>query len=183
MSPARRPVTEVPRIETERLVLRGRRRADFEPYARMWADLEVARFTSGAPLAREDAWMRFGRSAGLWTLTGYGSWVVEEKSGGRFVGDVGPADYGRDIEPSLAGKPEFGWVISPAFQGAGFASEATRAALAWTEAKFPHTIFSCIISPENAASIRVAAKLGFLEVARTTYRGKAINVYERLPPS
>jgi RimJ/RimL family protein N-acetyltransferase len=33
---------------------------------------------------------------------------------------------------------------------------------------------SCIISPENQASLRVAAKLGFGETARTQYNGEII---------
>jgi RimJ/RimL family protein N-acetyltransferase len=33
---------------------------------------------------------------------------------------------------------------------------------------------TCIISPENAPSIRLAGKLGFREVTRTDYNGEII---------
>lgn len=172
---------EVPRLETARLVLRGRRIEDFEDYAAMWADAEGVRFTAGQPVSREDSWLRFGRAAGLWALNGYGPFVVEERATGRLVGDVGPADYGRDMSPSLAGKPEFGWVIAREFWGRGYAREATAAALDWTATKFPQAIFSCIIDPDNRSSLALAARFGFREVARAPYKGKTLIVLERPP--
>jgi RimJ/RimL family protein N-acetyltransferase len=60
---------------------------------------------------------------------GFGFWVVREKSTGRFVGEVGLANFRRDIEPSLGESKEAGWVLSPWAHGKGFATEAVRAAL------------------------------------------------------
>jgi len=37
----------------------------------------------------------------------------------------------------------------------------------------------CIISPENAASIRVAQKCGFEEFARTAYKGSPTIIFKR----
>jgi RimJ/RimL family protein N-acetyltransferase len=37
----------------------------------------------------------------------------------------------------------------------------------------------CIISPENLASIRVAEKCGYAEVARTAYHGDTVILFER----
>lgn len=170
-----------PRLETARLVLRLRRLEDFDDYAAMWADAEGVRFTAGQPLSREDSWLRFGRAAGLWPLMGYGPFVVEERASGRFIGDVGPADYGRDISPSLAGKPEFGWVVAREFWGRGYGAEATAAAILWTEEKFPQAAFSCIIDPGNRPSLALAARFGFREVARADYKGKSLIVFERPP--
>lgn len=42
--------------------------------------------------------------------------------------------------------------------------------------------FSCIIDPGNAPSIRVAEKMGFREIARTTYKGSATIVFRRPRP-
>ncbi len=168
---------KVPRIETERLLLRGRTMADFDAFAAIWGDPEVARFTSGVPLSREDSWRRF--ACCYWDLVGCGSWIVVEKANGRVIGDACITDFKRNIEPSLDGKPECGWVFAPSAQGKGYAIEAMRAALKWADENFPGATFSAIIDPGNVRSIRVAEKLGFREAARTTYKAKPASVYYR----
>jgi RimJ/RimL family protein N-acetyltransferase len=168
-----------PVIETERLVLRGHRMDDFADCAAMWADPQVARFIGGKPLSETEAWARFLRYAGHWPLMGFGYWAVIEKGSGAFVGDVGFADYKRDIEPSIKGEAEIGWVLAGHAHGKGYATEAVRAALAWGDAhlKQPRTV--CIIAPENLASIRVAAKCGLLEFERAVYKDHPVILCER----
>lgn len=167
-----------PTLETARLTLRPRMRADFDDYAALWAAPEVARFTVGIPLSREDAWMRFCRMAGAWALTGYGAWIVRDKATGAFVGDVGPTDFGRDIVPSLAARIEFGWVIAPDAWGRGFATEALLATINWARRALAPAPYCCIIDPENAASQRVAAKAGFQRVGPAQYRGTTLDLLE-----
>ena len=162
---------EVPVLQTERLILRGPRRDDFPSYARMWADPEVTRFIGGKPFAEEDSWARFMRSFGHWQLCGYGFWTIEEKSSGARIGEAGFLEAKRDIQPSMHGIPEMGWGLERSAQGKGYASEAVRAALAWGEGHFGKVRFVCIIAPENGPSLNVAAKMGFRETARTTYKG------------
>ena len=45
--------------------------------------------------------------------------------------------------------------------------------LAWGESHFGPRDFVCMISPDNTSSLRLAAKLGYREYARTTYKGDA----------
>ena len=170
-----------PAVETPRLKLRGRTLADFPAYAAMWSAPEVARFTTVEPLGTEEAWVKFARMEGLWALTGYGFWIVEEKATGVVIGEIGLADFKRAITPSLDGMPEFGWVLAPGAQGKGYAREAVGAALVWGERKFPRTTFCCIIDPENAASNAVAAAHGFKRVAVAPYKGKDIAIFHRAP--
>jgi RimJ/RimL family protein N-acetyltransferase len=115
--------------------------------------------------------MRILRYAGLWSLLGYGYWAVEERASSKFVGDVGLADFHRELIPSIDGIPEAGWVLDPAFYGRGYATEALRAALAWADVNVSSDRTACIVAPENGASIRVAEKTGYVEAARTTYHG------------
>jgi len=166
-----RLVVAVPRVETERLVLRGHRIADFAESAAMWADPVVARYVGGKPLSEEESWSRFLRYAGHWAMLGFGYWVAEEKGTGNFVGEVGFADYKREIEPSLKGIPEGGWVLATNAHGKGYATEAVRAVVAWGEAHLVAVRTACIIHPENAASIRVAEKCGYRELQLTSYKG------------
>lgn len=172
---------EIPQLRTERLILRGHRREDYPAFARMWADPEVARFISGAPLTDEEAWAKYMRALGHWALVGYGFWSVHEKNGGARVGETGFLDVHRAIEPPLTGMPEMGWAFDRPAQGKGYATEAARAALAWGEGYFGKTRFCCIIAPDNAASLNVAAKTGFREAARTTYKGEPTIVLHRDP--
>lgn len=170
-----------PVVETDRLILRGRTLDDFPAYARMWAAPEVSRYTTVTPLKAEDAWIKFTRMEGLWALTGYGFWLVEEKSTGAVIGEIGLADFKRDISPALDGMPEFGWVLAPSAHGKGYAKEAVAAALAWAEKKFPHTTFCCIIDPANFASVSVAEAYGFKRVALSPYKGVEIAIFHRAP--
>ncbi|WP_255354097.1 GNAT family N-acetyltransferase [Brucella anthropi] len=92
---------------------------------------------------------------------GFGYWAVREKATNLYVGDLGFADFHRDVDPSLRGIPEAGWVLSPSSRGKGYASEALSAALAWLEAQNRFERSVCLISSDNLASIRVAEKAGY----------------------
>ncbi|HEX5870568.1 MAG TPA: GNAT family protein, partial [Longimicrobium sp.] len=98
---------------------------------------------------------------------------------GRFVGDMGLADFRREVTPPLGDAPEAGWVLAPWAHGRGFATEAVRAVLAWADAHLaaPRTV--CLIAPENAASLHVAEKCGFREYARGTYKGEESIILQR----
>ena len=146
----------------------------------MWADPAVVKHLSGSPSTEQATWFRLLRYAGLWPLLGYGYWAVEEQSSGTFVGDVGFADFKRDIEPAVRNVPELGWVLAAAMHGKGYATEAVRAAIEWASQNFEDPRIVCIIAPENSASIRVAQKAGFLEYARTAFMGDPTLMFERL---
>jgi RimJ/RimL family protein N-acetyltransferase len=168
-----------PTIETARLRLRGHRVADFADCAAMWGDAAVARHIGGRPSSAEESWARILRYAGLWPLLGYGYWAVAEKASGRFVGDVGFADFKRDMQPSFDGAPEIGWVLASWAHGQGFATEAVGAAVAWGDRHFGAAPTVCMIDPDNAASIRVAEKCGYREYARATYKGQPAILFRR----
>jgi RimJ/RimL family protein N-acetyltransferase len=169
----------VPTLATERLVLRGRTLDDFAASTAMWRDPEVVRFIGGAAISETDNWARFLRHIGHWSALGFGYWVIEERASGRFVGEVGFADFLREVEPSLRGTPECGWALATWAHGRGFATEAVRAAQSWGDEHFlaPRTV--CMIEPGNRASLRVAAKCGFAEFARTTFKGTPVHLFER----
>ncbi len=171
--------TSVPSLETPRLRLRAHRAADFEACAALWGDPRVTAHITGRPQTREETWARLLRYAGHWAWLGFGYWAVEEKASGAYVGEIGFADFRRQIEPPLEGRPELGWVIAPSAQGRGYATEALTAALAWADTTLPAAETCCIVAPENAASLRVAAKLGYRETARTTYKGDSTILFTR----
>jgi RimJ/RimL family protein N-acetyltransferase len=171
----------IPTLSTDRLTLRGHRVEDFVHCAAMWADPKVTQYICGKPLTEEESWARLLRYAGHWTLLGFGYWVIEEKATGNFVGEAGFADYKRDLKPSLEGAPEVGWALAPQAHGKGYATEAVRAVVAWGDTHFSSARTACIIVPENLASVRVAAKCGYREFERTTYKGHPTVMFVREP--
>jgi RimJ/RimL family protein N-acetyltransferase/GNAT superfamily N-acetyltransferase len=169
--------TSAPRIETPRLILRAHKPDDFEACAAMWADPIVNRYF-GKPLSTEDAWTKFLRYSGHWAMQGFGFWAVEEKATGRYVGELGFADFKRDMEPGLGADPEAGWVLASWAHGAGYATEGVTAALEWIEPRAARTV--CIIAPNNTASLRVAERCGYRAVRQSVYRERPVTVFERL---
>jgi RimJ/RimL family protein N-acetyltransferase len=174
---------EIPVLETPRLILRPHRLSDFEASFAMWSDPIVVRHITGKPSTEQASWGRMMNYLGLWHLLGFGYWAVEEKSSGQLVGEFGFADFKRDLQPSIRGLPELGWALASHVHGKGYATEGLRAALAWGDANLKASRVVCLIDPENLASFKVAAKLGFMEQAKTTYGGKPTVLYSRERPA
>ena len=167
-----------PVLATARLELTAPTAAHFGDSAALWSDPDVVRHIGGRTFTQEEVWGRVLRYIGHWSALGFGYWVAREKTTGAFVGELGFADWRREMSFGVSGQPEAGWVISPAAHGKGYATEGMQAALAWSDANLgPHSW--CIIDPHNIASLRVADKLGYREVARTLYRGDPTIVLKR----
>lgn len=169
----------VPLLETPRTAMRPHRVEDFEALAAMWADPEVVRYITGKPSTRQESWARLNRYIGHWCLMGYGFWAVEDKATGRYLGDVGFADFKRDIQPPVDDMPEIGWVLATAAHGRGLATETVGAALAWGDANFEQAHTFCIIAPGHTASLRVAEKHGYQEFRSTVHHGKPALLLKR----
>jgi RimJ/RimL family protein N-acetyltransferase len=159
----------VPVIETPRLRLRGHRYDDFPNCVAMWSDPGVTRFIGGRPSTEQQTWARLLSYVGHWVLMGFGYWAVEERISGDFVGEVGLADFKRDIDSSMKSGPEIGFALATRFHGKGYATESARAALSWVDVHVQPRTTVCLINPENAASLHVAEKCGYETFARGKY--------------
>lgn len=169
----------IPVVETERLRLRGHRLDDLDDCVSMWGDPIVTRHIGGKPFSPENVWSKILRYTGHWAHLGFGYWLVEERATGRFVGEVGFADFKRAIDPPFAGAPEIGWALATRAHGVGYATEAVGGAIAWAERVWPGKRTVCMIDPDNVASLRVASKCGYREYARTRYAGTPTILLER----
>lgn len=159
-------------LETDRLTLRMLRESDFDAYAQMCADPEIMRYIGdGQPLIRAMAWRNLAMMVGHWSLRGYGLWAVEERSSRVLVGRIG--FWNPEGWPGF----ELGWMLRRSYWGLGYATEGARAALqfAFTQMEQSHAI--SLIHPENAASIRVAQRLGERLFDSTEVMGKPALVY------
>lgn len=144
----------------------------------MWADPVVTHYTTGRPSTPQQSWMRMLGYAGHWALLGFGYWAVVERRSGVFIGEVGFADFKRGIAPELDATPEMGLAFAPHAHGRGLASEALLRALAWADDHLgAHTI--ALIQPENAASVRVAERVGYRKFDAIVYNGTPTLLFER----
>jgi RimJ/RimL family protein N-acetyltransferase len=155
-----------PVLETERLRLRAHKAADFAHCLAMWVDPEIVRYTIRDPSPPQRTWQRILAYRGHWEIMGYGYWAVEEKASGLYIGEIGFADFKRDILPSIEGLPEIGWALVSQAHGKGYATEALKAALVWGDSHLDSTRTVCIIHRDNHSSFRVAEKLGFSSIFR-----------------
>jgi RimJ/RimL family protein N-acetyltransferase len=169
MSDSLGDAASVPIVETARLTLRAHRLDDFDASFAMWSDPAVVRYIGGKPSTEQQAWSRLLNYAGHWALMGFGYWALEEKSTGLFAGELGFANFRRDIAASMRGVPELGWTLASRFHGKGYATEAVRAAVAWGDVRFGPARTVCLIDADNLASIRVAHKCGYTVFEETLF--------------
>ncbi len=143
----------IPRLETDRLILRGPEHRDFEPLAAFYAD-EARAWGFGGALPRNEAWRWFASSIGHWALHGYGYWTIEEKHTGNICGITGI--WNPDGWP----EPEIGWVMFEGAEGKGIAYEAALAARTYAYEHMGFTTLTSNIFPGNDRSVALAERMG-----------------------
>lgn len=153
------------RIETERLRLRLPRVDDATIAYETWcSDPEVARYLTWSPHPSVEHTRAFlGRCVELWNEgRGHLPWIVERRRDARIVGMLGitleshPRIQG-DFEPH---RSTMGYAFGRAFWGQGFATEASRAAIAATFSVPSIRRVWSVCDVENVASARVLEKAG-----------------------
>jgi RimJ/RimL family protein N-acetyltransferase len=166
----------IPRLETERLVLRPWREHDLDAYAAITANAEVMRWMGRGPFARDDAWREIALYLGHFDLRGYTHWALELRASGELVGRCGP--WFPEGWPAV----EVGWLLGRDHWGQGYATEAARAALDWTWKELrPERVIS-LVAPENERSAAVARRLGAHPAGTATVRGMEATVFEHPEP-
>lgn len=141
----------VPRIETERLLLRAPQLTDF-PICAEIACSERGRFVGG-PMSREEAWDEFAKMAAGWLLHGHGGLAIEDRESGAVLGFVVLGLEPGDMEVEL------GFALSAAGEGKGVAFEAALALRDWAARELGLTGLVSYIDPDNVRSIAVATRL------------------------
>lgn len=166
----------VPRLTTERLLLREPQTRDFTAYAEHMCDAEATQYMGGA-LDRRAAWRAFLVGAGSWIVTGSGWWTLEERVTGAIIGTVGAFFREANIDRGRDADLELGWVVFRPFAKRGFAREAAGAALAWSLARHDPARVIAHISKENVASIAVSRALGMAHVGEVDFYGEPTELY------
>ena len=142
-----------PTLETERLLLRPPCAEDFDAWTGLMADPDASRFIGG-PQPRSVAWRGMCTVTGAWVVRGFSMFSFIEKASGRWIGRGGP------WEPEGWPGKEVGWALDRSAWGQGYATEAAIRCMDWVfdELGWSEVVHS--IEPSNAASIRVALRLG-----------------------
>ncbi|MCC7053413.1 MAG: GNAT family N-acetyltransferase [Gemmatimonadaceae bacterium] len=96
---------------------------------------------------------------------GYGLWLVERRADHAVMGLCGFVR--RDALPHA----DLGFAFLPAYEGQGYAFEATQASLAYGAATLGLTQVLAIVQPDNARSIRLLERLGFVADGSVTMPG------------
>lgn len=143
--------------KTPRLIIRQFHPGDGEAMDRVFGDPEVMRYGDGV---RTPQWVRswiVGWVDEHYQRWGFGSWAVVEKSTSAVIGYCGLSRFpGR----CAGDEAEIGFRLARAHWGRGLATEAAMAvcAHAFDALGLPRLV--ALIDPANAASIRVAEKIG-----------------------
>lgn len=172
------PVTWLPApIETERLVLREPEARDRAAVIELLASPEVGTYLGG-PQARDEVEHKMPGAPG--------------RRPGRFIVDLDGAMIGQITLyretghlRQAAGRAELGYLFLPEAWGYGYAAEACAAALDWFAGALPDEPVVLATQTANVRSMRLAAKLGFIEVERFEAYGAEqwFGVRPPVPPS
>jgi RimJ/RimL family protein N-acetyltransferase len=162
----------MPRLTTERLLLPPLTREHSDDLVALYADPHVARYVGGAGLTPATIPGQAARFADEWHDRGYGQSAVIERGSGAFLGRIGLHHW------SVWDEVELGYVLAAAAQGRGLAAEGSRAWIEWARSAPGIDHLIAVIDPRNAASIRLAIRLGFaLDRPDVTPTGAPVLVY------
>ncbi|QYO78509.1 GNAT family N-acetyltransferase [Devosia salina] len=140
-------------ILTERLLLRRPHMDDLDAMFEIMSNPSAMRYWSTLPHASKDVTGPWLERMIARTEAGGEDLIIEHE--GRVIGDVG------------AGRlPDFGFIIHPDYWGRGFATEASLACIAHIFGNTAATELRADVDPRNVASLRVLARLGFVETGR-----------------
>ncbi len=147
----------IPRLETERLVLRAFTDADRAPFAAMNADPEVMAWMSRR-LERAQSDALLARIGDRWAADGFGLWAIERRVDAAFLGFAGLAatSFTAPFTPAI----EVGWRLARAAWGHGYATEAGAAALRFGFEVLGVAEIVSFTAGGNVRSRRVMERLG-----------------------
>ena len=105
-------------------------------------------------LERQVRRLKMAPERAAWT----GRWLIAEAPAPVVAGHAG--FHG---PPEHAGRAEIGYTVLPPYRGRGYATEACQALTEWAFEQGEPSVFLSI-RPDNAPSLAIARRLGYLEV-------------------
>jgi RimJ/RimL family protein N-acetyltransferase len=150
-------------LQTERLILRGWKEADREPFARINADPRVMQHFP-ACLTRAESDALIDRFEAHFEAHGFGLFATELRATGELVGFIGLAIP--QFEAYFTPCVEIGWRLGAVHWNQGLATEGARAVLRYAFDVLRLSELVSLAVAANLPSRRVMEKLGM------TYEGE-----------
>ncbi len=144
-------------LETPRLLLRHLELDDLEELFALYRDPEIRRYFPDGTCTLDQT-----REELEWFLNGHpkfaelGLWATVEKRTGAFLGRCGLLPWEIDGRQEV----ELAFLIDKARWSEGFATEASHAIIDHARDTLHLERLICLVTPGNAASVRVALKVG-----------------------
>jgi len=146
-------------LETKRLILRHLELGDLDNLFALYRDPEMRQYFPDGTLTYAET-----KEQIEWFLNGHprhpelGLWATIEKETDQFIGRCGLLPWTIDGRSEV----EVAYMIDKAYWGQGLGTEAAQAILDYGFKRLNLTRLICLIDDENAASIRVAEKIGMV---------------------
>lgn len=145
-------------LQTARLDLRRFQESDVDELAQVFSDPEVWRFPLDRGMTQDETAAFLERQIAHWTERGFGCWCAREIATGRVIGYLGLSvpTFAPEVLPAV----EVGWRLASGSWGKGYATEGGAAALDEAFGSLGLERVCSIPQAGNAASARVAERLG-----------------------
>lgn len=166
-------------IETERLILRGWRESDVDPFHAMGNDPEVMEFL-GPFLSRADAEAAAERQNETLAALGFCFWALERREDGAFLGFCG-VKLGREDTP-IHDEIEIGWRLARPYWRQGYAREAAQASLDWVWDNLDVDSVAAITAVGNAKSWGLMERLGMVRAPEDDFDHPIVPVGNPIRP-
>ncbi|MEM7546345.1 MAG: GNAT family N-acetyltransferase [Pseudomonadota bacterium] len=156
-------MTAYPALSTERLDMRPPTEADLGTYWAFYAvtDVKVGGYRGGR--SDEEVAAIHKRDMDHWAAKGFGVFLMRRKGEADAVGGVGLS------HPDHWPSHELTWWLMPHARGEGYATEASRAVIAWAYNDLGWPAVETHMRDENAPARRLAARLGGAVDRRETF--------------
>jgi [ribosomal protein S5]-alanine N-acetyltransferase len=164
----------IPTLQTARLTLRALG-ADCEAlYNTFYTDAEASRHYGG-PLTSTAAYNRLASDLGNWHLQEFGVWAIERHDQRDLIGVCG-------FWQGHGWPRELTWWLLPTARGAGYAQEASRAAVAHAYDVFGWPIVETYMNDKNEAARKLVLRLGGICTRRQSFPDGLERDVFRIPP-
>ncbi len=162
-------------LTTERCIVREFSMDDMQALFDLYAQPGMTEFVEPLYDWEEEKAYEEEYISNMYRYYGYGIWLVCKKDTGKVIGRAGLEQ--RDFDGRT--EPDLGYMICPAEQGKGYATEVCRAVLKYANEHLGFSKINCRIQKGNEASVRLAERLGFELSGEMNKAGKSMLRYTK----